>query len=108
MDLYHLKQILFIDQQLYVCTREKDKDNNWDVLIDLPQMGKLDERKRRFKEKLYLYLHRNKAFQGPNKNNICVPLYKFDFEEKIEQHNQALTQKQQKQAENLHQLEQVK
>lgn len=42
MDLYHLKQILFIDQELYVCTREKDKDSNWDILIDLPQMGKLD------------------------------------------------------------------
>jgi len=42
MDLYHLKQILFIDKDLYVCTREKDKDNAWDVLVDLPQLEKLD------------------------------------------------------------------
>lgn len=27
---------MFIDPKLYICTRDKDKDNNYDILIDLP------------------------------------------------------------------------
>ena len=96
MELYHLKQILFIDKDLYVCKREKDKDNNWDILVDLPENIKIEERKKSFKEKLYHYLVKSKAFEGPSRNNIHIPLYKFPFEEKIEENNQVVVQKQQR------------
>ena len=47
---------------MYICKREKDKDNSWDILIDLPEKVKIEERKKSFKEKLYNYLLKSKAF----------------------------------------------
>ena len=108
MECYHLKQMLFIDKELYVCRREKDKDNSWDILLDLPGNIRIEERKKSFKQKLYDYLVKAKAFEGPGKNNSCIPLHKFPFEEQIQENNQVVVQKQQREAEVLTQLERAK
>jgi hypothetical protein len=49
MESYHLKQILYIDSSLYICTREKDKEQSYDVLLDLPQDIDINLRKLSFK-----------------------------------------------------------
>ena len=36
MELQQLKQILFIDKSIYLYSREKDKDQSFDILLDLP------------------------------------------------------------------------
>ncbi len=41
----HIKQILFIDQNIYISTRDKDKDYCYDILIDLPSNSNITKRK---------------------------------------------------------------
>lgn len=52
----HLKQIMFIDPTLYVCTQNKDKDSSLDILIDLPMERDMTLRKLEFRHKLHEYL----------------------------------------------------
>lgn len=52
---------MFIDPKLYICTRDKDKDNSFDLLIDLPP-NDLVTRRSDFKEKMYKYLLSQNAF----------------------------------------------
>lgn len=81
MDLYQFKQILYIDNDLYICSREKDKDHNLDILVDIPNNSDVIARKLQFKQKLYNYLQTQGAFRMNQINFISVPLYKFPFEE---------------------------
>lgn len=62
MELQHLKQILFIDRTMYTYSREKDKDQSYDILLDLPANADLNLRKNHFKEQLYQYLISEDAF----------------------------------------------
>ncbi len=55
MDLLHLKQILFIDSTLYICSRERVRDHSYDVLLDLPSTDILGRRVE-FREKMVQYV----------------------------------------------------
>lgn len=80
VELQHLKQILFITPSLYLCSREKDKDNCPDILLDLPPNPDLLQRKNSFKEALYHYLLSQHAFDKTKKRYFSIPLFKFPFE----------------------------
>lgn len=93
MELQHLKQILFIDRTMYTYSREKDKDQSYDILLDLPANGDLNLRKNHFKEQLYQYLISEDAFEKGKKKYFSIPLFKFPFEEEIEYQNEMLLSK---------------
>ena len=76
-----IKQILFIDPSLYVCTQEEDKDHNMDILIDLPPKADLMARRLDFKEKMYQYLLSKGAFRERADRKVgYIPVYKWKFE----------------------------
>lgn len=74
MEIYHLKQMLFIDNSLYICNREVGKDSAYDILIDLPTT-EIAHRKADFREKFQKYI------RSQQRRRMCVPipLYKFPF-----------------------------
>lgn len=77
---------MYLDPTLYSCSRERDRDNAIDILIDLPSNPDLDARKTNFRRLLSEYVHREEA-TGKIRSKISIPLYKFPFEEKIEESN---------------------
>jgi len=83
VEVSHLKQILFIDSQLYICNNERSRDLTLDILIDIPSVSDIPSRKASFRQKLFEYLQGKGAFEAGHKNNVPIPMIKFDFEEKI-------------------------